>query len=257
MSDALKAQYKKENKAARLILSTSIKLRKLSIYDYCASDDETVQVSAFLDAFSGPAVGGINGKNDLWSSRYDVPAAESWLAQQRQLNVVKPRHFHGPLAFSECTNTTDHPHFTEVLLRMMNANTAIASPSSASPPQSPRLQAAAVGGITIMNLRRADSIYQDAASGQASWHNDGQHADRASGKSPTWSLVLLISSTGPATRLMVSDDEHSYGREYLEFTKKGDAALFGSLTAHCSVPPLVPGGSVADHTALKLVFLFW
>ena len=108
-----------------------------------------------------------------------------------------------------------------------------------------------------MNLRRADSIYQDAASGQASWHNDGQHADRASGKSPTWSLVLLISSTGPATRLMVSDDEHSYGREYLEFTKKGDAALFGSLTAHCSVPPLVPGGSVADHTALKLVFLFW
>ena len=56
---------------------------------------------------------------------------------------------------------------------------------------------------------------------------------------------------------MVSDDEHSYGREYLEFTKKGDAALFGSLTAHCSVPPLLPDGAVADHTALKLVFLFW
>ena len=65
MSDALKAQYKKDSEAARLILSTSIKLRKLSIYDYCASDDEMVQVSAFLDAFSGSAVGGINGKNDL------------------------------------------------------------------------------------------------------------------------------------------------------------------------------------------------
>jgi hypothetical protein len=119
--------------------------------------------------------------------------------------------------------------------------------------------------VTRQHLRASHALFQTdvpvsagdiSSQGQSASftiHDDSEPTDADSGKRATWTIVVLLSSHKPNTRMAICDEDRD-----VYYENALDAVLFSSLQQHQSLPPYLEDGfTLANHRASKLTFLFW